>query len=44
MSRHGGGATVQSEPGEGTKVTLTMPRRAHSEPAGQAQAAGGPLR
>lgn len=26
MSRHGGAATVQSAPGEGTKVTLTMPR------------------
>jgi signal transduction histidine kinase len=44
MSRHGGEATVQSEPGEGTKVTLTMPRRPQSEPAGQAQAAGGPRR
>jgi signal transduction histidine kinase len=27
MDRHGGAATVQSAPGEGTKVTLTMPRR-----------------
>jgi signal transduction histidine kinase len=35
MSRHGGEATVQSAPGEGTKVTLTMPRSARpaSEPA-----------
>lgn len=40
MSRHGGGATVQSAPGEGTKVTLTMPRAARSEPAGQATANG----
>jgi signal transduction histidine kinase len=37
MSRHGGEATVQSAPGEGTKVTLTMPRTARSEPAGQAK-------
>jgi signal transduction histidine kinase len=40
MSRHGGEATVQSAPGEGTKVTLTMPRTAPSEPAGRAQTAG----
>jgi signal transduction histidine kinase len=36
MSRHGGEATVQSAPGEGTKVTLTMARTARSEPAGRA--------
>ncbi len=43
MTRHGGEATVQSAPGEGTKVTLTMPRTARSEPAGQpSTAAGGP--
>jgi signal transduction histidine kinase len=40
MSRHGGEATVQSAPGEGTKVTLTMSRTASSEPAGRAQTAG----
>jgi signal transduction histidine kinase len=28
MSRHGGEAIVQSAPGEGTKVTVTMPRAA----------------
>ena len=45
MSRHGGEATVQSAPGEGTKVTLTMPRATKSEPAGQAHAAAdGPRR
>jgi signal transduction histidine kinase len=35
MSRHGGEAIVQSAPGEGTKVTLTMPRAA-AGPAAQA--------
>jgi signal transduction histidine kinase len=45
MSRHGGEATVQSAPGEGTKVTLTMPRRTPSEVAGPASTAtGGPRR
>jgi len=35
MSRHGGSAAVNSAPGEGTKVTLTIPRSAASaEPAG----------
>lgn len=35
MTRHGGSASVNSAPGEGTKVTLTMPRSAKSaEPAG----------
>jgi signal transduction histidine kinase len=38
MSRHGGEANVQSAPGEGTKVTLTMPRKAPSESGGRAQA------
>jgi signal transduction histidine kinase len=33
MNRHGGEATVQTAPGEGTKVTLTMPRTARPEPA-----------
>jgi signal transduction histidine kinase len=32
MSRHGGEAAVQSAPGEGTKVTLTMPRTSRSKP------------
>jgi len=26
MARHGGSATVRSTPGEGTEVSLTMPR------------------
>ncbi|MGH3281194.1 MAG: PspC domain-containing protein [Trebonia sp.] len=38
MSRHGGEATVQSAPGEGTKVTLTMPRAQRALPAGHAAA------
>jgi signal transduction histidine kinase len=33
MSRHGGSAAVQSAAGEGTKVTLTMPRSAASAEA-----------
>ena len=36
MSRHGGEATVQSAPGEGTKVTLTMPRQPGSREPGTA--------
>ena len=32
MARHGGAAAVRSVPGEGTEVSLTMPR-----PAGAAQ-------
>jgi signal transduction histidine kinase/phage shock protein PspC (stress-responsive transcriptional regulator) len=44
MSRHGGEAAVQSAPGEGTKVTLTMPRTARSAPAEQAPAADGQQR
>src|SRR5215471_471220 len=39
MSRHGGSAVVQSAVGEGTKVTLTMPRSAAS-----AEAKGGSRR
>jgi signal transduction histidine kinase len=35
MDRHGGAATVQSAPGEGTKVTLIVPRRRGPEPQGQ---------
>ena len=41
MSRHGGEATVQSAPGEGTKVTLTMPRAAAGPAAQAADAAEG---
>jgi len=33
MTRHGGSATVQSALGEGTKVTLTMPRTGTSAPS-----------
>ena len=35
MARHGGTADVQSAPGEGTKVTLTMPRASAGAAAGQ---------
>jgi len=42
MARHGGEAVVQSVPGEGTKVTLTLPRAAR--PGGQAAAAEGKRR
>ncbi len=41
ISRHGGEAAVQSAPGEGTKVTLTMPRTARSAAAEQAPATDG---
>jgi len=41
MSRHGGEAAVQSAPGEGTKVTLTMPRTARPAAAGPEPAADG---
>jgi signal transduction histidine kinase len=43
MSRHGGEAIVQSAPGEGTKVTLTMPRAA-AGPAAQASPSDGQRR
>jgi len=33
MTRHGGSATVHSALGEGTKVTLTMPRTGSSAPS-----------
>ena len=42
MTRHGGEATVQSAPGEGTKVTLTMPRTVRSGNTGQSDNAGRP--
>jgi len=42
MIRHGGKAVVQSAPGEGTKVTLTLPRTAR--PGGQASPAEGKRR
>jgi signal transduction histidine kinase len=36
MERHGGTASVQSTPGQGTEVALTMPRRTeHSDRAGR---------
>jgi signal transduction histidine kinase len=40
MGRHGGEAAVQSAPGEGTKVTLSMPRQ-KPEQAGRPQAGQG---
>jgi signal transduction histidine kinase/phage shock protein PspC (stress-responsive transcriptional regulator) len=42
MVRHGGKAVVQSAPGEGTKVTLTLPRAA--KPGGQVPPNGGQRR
>jgi len=42
MVRHGGKAVVQSAPGEGTKVTLTLPRAA--KPGGQVPPMGGQRR
>jgi signal transduction histidine kinase len=42
MARHGGEAVVQSAPGEGTKVTLTLPRTAR--PGGQVPPADGQRR
>jgi signal transduction histidine kinase len=42
MVRHGGKAVVQSAPGEGTKVTLTLPRAA--KPGGQVPPIGGQRR
>jgi signal transduction histidine kinase len=38
MARHGGTAAVQSAPGEGTKVTLTIPGRG---PAGEGDGGDG---
>jgi signal transduction histidine kinase len=38
MARHGGTAAVQTAPGEGTKVTLTMPRPAGPAPGSQEKA------
>jgi signal transduction histidine kinase len=37
MTRHGGTAVVNSAPGEGTKVTLTLPRTDSTAPAGSAE-------
>jgi signal transduction histidine kinase/phage shock protein PspC (stress-responsive transcriptional regulator) len=41
MSRHGGSATVNSAPGEGTKVTLRLPRTEASGGSGASGTAGG---
>lgn len=37
MTRHGGDAKVNSEPGEGTKVTLTIPREKTAATAAQSE-------
>jgi signal transduction histidine kinase len=34
MARHGGEVTVQSAPGEGAKITLSMPRRQGAQRVG----------
>jgi signal transduction histidine kinase/phage shock protein PspC (stress-responsive transcriptional regulator) len=41
MSRHGGSVTVNSAPGEGTKVTLRLPRTADPGGSGRSRTPGG---